>query len=114
VQKLSDSLNNAYCSFALWLANGSVGDPLLQGIDYRIIFTEPSGLQQAFAVYGNVLRMDDSGNVLNSKRAEKRAAQWIRQYVQSGYVPDPPLEVWELELPGHPAVKDIDPDAASR
>ena len=82
MQKLSESLNNAYCSFSLWFANGSVGDPVLRGLDYRVIFTEPSGLQQAFAVYGNVLRMDDAGNVLNAKKAEMRAAQWIRQYIQ--------------------------------
>ena len=50
MQKLSESLNSAYCSLALWLANGSVGDPVLRGVDYRVIFTEPSGLQQAFAV----------------------------------------------------------------
>jgi hypothetical protein len=114
VQKVSESLNNAYCGFALWPANGSVGDPVLQGVDYRVIFTEPSALQQAFAVYGNVLRMDNAGKVLNSKRAEMRAAQSIHQYVQKGYVPDPPLEVWEMGLPRHPGVKDIDPDAASR
>jgi hypothetical protein len=69
------------------------------GIDYSAIFSEPSGLEQAFAVFGNVLRMDDQGNVVNARQAEERAAQWIRQYVQEGYLPDPPLEAWEMELP---------------
>lgn len=114
MQELSPSVNAAFRRFALWLANGTVGLPVLEGIDYTVIFHEPSGLEQAFAVFANVLRMDDSGQVLNAKHAEKRAAQWIRSYVERGYQPEPPLETWELELRGEPAYRDLDPEAASR
>jgi hypothetical protein len=96
------------------LANGSVGHPLLEGIDYSCIFREPSALEAAMAIYANVLRVNESGQVLNARGAEGRAAQWIRSYVQPGYVVDPPFENWETALHEPPGHADIEPDAARR
>lgn len=43
--RLSNSVSHAIRMFAFWLANGTVGLPTLQGIDYACIFSEPSALE---------------------------------------------------------------------
>ncbi|WP_315785224.1 hypothetical protein [Bradyrhizobium sp. SZCCHNPS1003] len=107
-------MSGALRTFGFWLANGTVGHPLLEGIDYSCIFREPSELEAAMAVYANVLRMDDSGQVLNARAAERRAAQHIRAYVDPTYVVDPPFQGWEVALHQPPGLDDPDPDAAMR
>lgn len=96
--KLSNSFSGALRKFSFWIANGTVGLPILQGIDYACIFDEPSALEQVYAIFANVIEMDDDGNVLNAKHAENRAAQFIRSYVDSNYRIEPPLEDWEVAL----------------
>jgi hypothetical protein len=88
------------------MANGTVGLPLLDGVGYSCIFSEPSALEQAYAIFINVLEIDDEGMVLNAKYAEKRAAQSILQYV-TGKSVEPPLEDWETCL--HDPPSKIDP-----
>lgn len=95
--RLSKSVSHAIRMFAFWLANGTVGLPILQGIDYTCIFSEPSALEQAFAIFANVLELDETGEVVDGKRAELRAAQWIHCYC-TGEPMDPPLEGWEQAL----------------
>jgi hypothetical protein len=109
--RLGDSVSGALRTFCFWLANGTVGHPLLEGIDYSCIFREPSALEATMAIYANVLRIDESGQVLNAMTAERRAAQWIRSYVDPDYLVHPPFEDWESALHAPPA-HDIDPDAA--
>jgi hypothetical protein len=94
--KLSDSVNGALRTFSFWLANGTVGYPLLEGIDYSCIFAEPRALELTYAIFANVLRFDENGQVLNTKHAEKRAAQWIRSYVNKNYIVDPSFKEWEV------------------
>lgn len=106
--KLSPQFSGALRTFAFWIANGSVGNPLLDGIDYTCIFEEPSALEQAFAIFANVVELDERGNVLNAKWAERRAAQYIRQYV-TGDPPEPPLADWETELYEPPPRQDVLP-----
>jgi len=113
VQKLSESVSGAVRTFSFWIANGSVGYPLLDGIDYSCVFKEPSALEQVYAIYANVLRFDQSGQVLNAKAAEMRAAQWIRRYVESDYAVEPPFQDWELALCEPPPKSDLNPQAAS-
>ncbi len=97
--KLHKSVSGAVRQFSYWIANRSVGHPLLEGIDYSCIFEEPSALEQAYAIFANVLEVDGEGRVTNAKAAEKRAAQYIRQYVEgSKYVVEPPFESWEVAL----------------
>ena len=98
MQKLSHSFSGALRTFSFWIANGTVGHPLLQGIDYSCIFEEPSALEQAYAIFANVIEMDDEGMVINAKHAEMRAAQFIRSYVDSEYTLEPELEGWEVAL----------------
>ena len=96
--RLSAGASGALRTFSFWIANRTVGQPLLEGIDYSCIFDEPSALEQTYAIFANVLELDQSGAVLNAKHAERRAAQYIRSYLDSSYVVEPPFEDWEVHL----------------
>ena len=98
IQKLSNSFSGALRTFSYWIANGTVGLPLLEGIDYYCIFEEPSALERAYAIFANVIEMDEVGIVCNAKYAEMRAAQYIRSYVDSSYKVEPEFEDWEIDL----------------
>jgi len=96
--RLSNSVSGALRQFSYWIANGTVGYPLLEGVDYRVILQEePSALEAVYAIFANVLELDDQGNVLNAKEAERRAAQYILQYM-TGKKAEPPFEPWECAL----------------
>jgi hypothetical protein len=58
-------------------------------------------MQTTFAIFANVIELDERGDVLNAKWAERRAAQWVLQYV-TGKEAEPPLEPWECENHGPP------------
>ena len=50
--KLSQSFSGALRQFSYWIANGTVGYPLLKGIDYISVFrVEPSLLETAYAIF---------------------------------------------------------------
>ena len=108
IPKLSNSFSGALRTFSFWVANRSLGLPLLEGIDYSCIFEEPSALEATYAIFANVIELDDKGNVLNAKWAEHRAAQYVLQYV-TGQAPEPPFEDWECELYDPPPRRDILP-----
>ena len=58
-----------------------LGHPILEGINYWDEFSDsPSQMEICFAIFVNVLELDDSGQPVNEKYAEKRAATWIYQY----------------------------------
>lgn len=96
--KLSHSLSGVLRTFSFWIANRSVGYPLLEGWDYSCIFEEPSALEQAYAIFANVIELDEDGTVTNAKHAELRAAQSIRSYIDPEYNVTPPFEDWEVAL----------------
>ena len=104
--KLSKYICGAVRQFSLWFAKGSIGYPLLNGIDYtgEILKEESSFAEQAFAIFMNNLEIDENGNVLNYQYSEKRAAQYIREYFDKDYKVIPPFEDWEVEL--HPVSKE--------
>lgn len=90
---LSKSVSGAIRQFSFWIANGTVGYPLLNGIDYFNEFREsPSLLETVYAIFVNNLEIDDNGEVVNAKYAEQRAAQYIKQWCVKGYIADPPFE----------------------
>ncbi|CAN5259651.1 hypothetical protein BH11MYX1_BH11MYX1_33540 [soil metagenome] len=96
--RLSRSTSAAIRKFSFWVANRTVGLPLLEDLDYSCIFEEPSSLEQTYAIFVNVLELDADGTVLNAKHAEARAAQFIRRYVDATYEVEPPFEDWEVAL----------------
>ncbi|NEA39522.1 hypothetical protein [Streptomyces sp. SID11385] len=97
---LSADISASFRFFAFFLANGTLELDLLEDFDYRPnLFGNPSGLEQVFAIFCNVLEVDNGGRaVLDDGTASYRAAQWIRQCEDPAYVVQPPFEQWELEL----------------
>ncbi|MOA38430.1 hypothetical protein D3C78_1601150 [compost metagenome] len=53
-----------------------------------------------------MIELDENGQVLNAKYAEKRATDYLRSYCDSSFIVDPPYETWETELHGPPPLKD--------
>ncbi len=106
IMKLSIHVSGAVRQFSYWFAHGTLGYPLLEGIDYigEVLREESSFAEQAFAIFMNNLEVDENGNVLNYKHCENRAAQFIRSYFDSEYKVSPAFEYWETEL--HPVSKD--------
>ena len=82
------------------MARGSIGHPLLDEVDYWDDLREsPSQMETCFAIFANVLELDDAGQPTNEKYAERRAAVWLHQYVTGDLPPgEPPLQPWECEL----------------
>ena len=79
----------------------------LEGINYLELYgEEPSAIEQVFAIYANGLELDENGEVLNAKYAEKRATDYLRAYCDPSFVVTPPYEDWEIELYGPPPLKD--------
>jgi hypothetical protein len=100
VAQLPENVRSALRFFAFYLAEGTLVMDLLEGIDYRsVLLTYGSGLEQVFAIFANVLDVDEAGQVTNYPDAEYRAAQWIRRACDSTYQVSPPFADWELELP---------------
>ena len=96
--KLSEQVRGQLRFFAFFLGNRTLDIELLDGIDYTDLFNEPSMLEMVFAIFGNVLEIDERGHVLNSGQPERRAAQYIRSLYDQGYIVEPPFELWETEL----------------
>jgi hypothetical protein len=104
--KLSNSFSGTLRTFAYFMASGS--HHMLEGVDYLSLYgTEPSTIEQAYAIFANVLEMDEKGQVLNAAYAQKRATDYIRAYCDPSYKVDPPYEDWELELHEPPPPKDL-------
>lgn len=103
--RLSNSFSGALRTFAYFLASGTHYQ--LEGIDYLKLYgDEPSAIEQAFAIFANVIEVDADGEVLNAKYAEKRAVDYIRSYCDSSFHVEPPYEDWEIELHSPPSMKD--------
>ena len=104
--KLSNSFSGALRTFAYSLASGThyqLGD-----VDYIELFgNEPSAIEKVFAIYVNVIEMDENGIVLNAKYAEKRAFEYLHWYCDPNYEVNPPFEEWETALHKPPPKKDL-------
>jgi len=99
--KLGNSFSGALRTFAYFMASGTQNT--LAGIDYLSLYgEEPSAIEQVFAIYANVIELDENGQVLNAKFAEKRATDYLRRYCDPNFVVDPPYEGWEVALHGPP------------
>lgn len=102
--QLSEDFRRSLRHFAFYYTNGTLnwvageGD-ILKDIDYRtLLITEASLVEQAYAIYANVIQMDPSGKVLNDDYATRRAAQWVRWACDPSFKVEPPFEDWEVEL----------------
>jgi hypothetical protein len=98
--QLSHGASGAIHRFAGWVARGSVGHPMLDGIDYwSELKDSPSQMETCFAIFANVLELDDQGEPINEKYAERRAATYLYRYCTGGLPSgEADLEPWECEL----------------
>ena len=80
---------------------------MLEGIDYLSLYgNEPTAIEQAYAIFANVLELDNAGRVLNAQHAQKRATDYLRAYCDTSFEVHPPLEYWETELHEPPPLID--------
>jgi hypothetical protein len=64
--KLGDSFSGALRTFAYFMASGTMDT--LRGVEYLTVYgSEPSAIEQVFAIYANVIELDDEGLVINAK-----------------------------------------------
>jgi hypothetical protein len=81
---------------------------MLEGVDYLSLYgNEPSAIEQVYAIYVNVLELDENGQVLNAKYAEKRATDYLRSYCDPAYKISPPIQGWEIALYEPPPLDDL-------
>jgi hypothetical protein len=73
---------------------------MLEGISYRDAVAEsPSQTEICFAIFANVLELDDNGEPVNEKYAERRAATWLYRHCTGELPPgEAALEPWEVQL----------------
>lgn len=105
MQRLSHSFSGALRTFAYFMASGT--QYTLEGVDYLGLYgTEPSAIEQVYAIFANVLELDESGCVMNAHYAQKRATDYLRAYCDPGFQVAPPYEEWELALHAPPPRRD--------
>ena len=68
--KLSSEFSGALRTFAYFVASGTHN--MLEDVEYLDLFgEEPSAIEMVFAIFANVMELDESGNVLNCRYAQK-------------------------------------------
>lgn len=56
-------------------------------------------MEICFAIFVNVLQLDERGEPVNEKHAERRAAAWLYRYCTGELPPgEPDFEPWECRL----------------
>jgi len=104
--KLSGSFSGALRTFAYFMSSGT--HYMLKGVDYVHLYgKEPSAIEQVYAIFVNVIEIDEQGRVLNAQYAQKRATDYLRRYCDRNFKVDPPYEDWETELHEPPPLKDL-------
>jgi hypothetical protein len=85
--------------FSASLGNGSLAPGILGGTHYVAdLFGYGSTLEAIFAVFSNVLTIDEQDNPSNKEEAFFRAAQCVKQWCVTGYEAEPGFAGWETEL----------------
>ena len=103
--RLSESFSGALRTFAYFMASGT--QYTLKGVNYLPLYgSEPSAIEQVFAIFANVLELDDNGQVLNAHYAQKRATDSLRAYCDRNFKVEPPYEDWEVALHAPPPRQD--------
>ena len=99
--KLSNDFSGALRTFSYFIASGT--HYMLEDVEYLDLFgEEPSAIEMVFAIFANVIELDENGDVLNYKYAQKRATDYLKSYCVKGFEVIPPFEEWETELYMHP------------
>jgi len=103
--KLSNDFSGALRTFAYFMTSGS--HYMLEGVDYLSLYgNDPSAIEQAYAIFANVIELDETGQVLNFTHAQRRATDYLRSWFDPSFKVEPPFEEWETALHGPPPLKD--------
>jgi hypothetical protein len=96
-QRLSPYFSGALRQFAYFMASGS--HYMLEGVDYLSLYgEEPSAIEKVFAIFANVIELDEEGRVVNYEYAQKRATDYLRSYCDPNFTVNPEYEDWETAL----------------
>ena len=80
---------------------------MLEDVEYLDLYgEEPSAIEMVFAIFANVLELDEDGKVLNFTYAQRRATDYLRSYCTPEFEVDPPYKEWETSLYGPPPLQD--------
>lgn len=73
---------------------------MLEGINYWDELSDsPSQMETIFAIFANNLELDEHGEPINERYAERRAAIWLYRYCTGQLPPgELALEPWECAL----------------
>lgn len=72
---------------------------MLENVKYLDLYgSDPSVIEMVYAIFANVIEMDDEGNVLNYTYAQRRATDYLKLYCVPSFKVEPPFEDWEIEL----------------
>lgn len=105
MQHLSHSFSGALRTFAYFMASGT--QYTLEGIDYLDLYgNDPSAIEQVYAIFANVLQLDETGCVTNAHYAQRRATDYLRAYCDPSFKVEPPYEDWEVALHEPPPLAD--------
>ena len=95
--KLGDSFSGTLRTFAYFMSSGT--HYMLEGVDYLSLYgSDPSAIERAYAIFANVLELNENSQVLNAQYAQKRATDYLRAYCDRSFEVDPPFEEWEIAL----------------
>ena len=104
--RLSNSFSGALRTFAYFMSSGT--QDTLKGVDFLSLYgNQPSAIEQVYAIFANVLELDENGQVLNAHYAQKRATDYLRAYCDPNFKVDPPYEDWETALHQPPPRQDL-------
>ena len=96
-QKLSSHFKGALRTFSYFMSSGT--HYMLEGIDYLSLYgKEPSAIEMCYAIFCNVIELDEAGRVINMEYAQERATDYLKSYLDPGFEVYPPLEEWETTL----------------
>jgi len=85
--KLSHDFSGALRTFAYFMTSGS--HYMIEDLDYVSLYGEdPSAIEMVYAIFANVIELDENGTVLNYRFAQKRATDYIPLYP----IPSPEVE----------------------
>ena len=103
--RVNSQFSGALRTFAYFMSSGS--HHMLNGINYLGLYgEEPSAIEMCYAIFANVLEMNEEGEVINFEYAQKRATDYLRSYCDPSYEVVPAFEDWEIMLYAPPSLRD--------
>jgi len=80
---------------------------MLEDIEYLSLYgSEPGAIEAVYAIFANVIELDENGKVLNFTYAQRRATDYLKSYCIKEFEASPPFEQWEIELYSPPRLED--------